>query len=109
MKRKTRLYLEYEKKYLEEESKRIEEHRNGRITEIKNIFRPLTKEELDEHTKKYDQLIKAKRQEYKNKLGGLNQSRNYESSDNAGVSGSGLAYKSKFHEILRQEDIEFKE
>ena len=42
--------------------------------------------------------------EYKKKLGGLSQSRNYEDSDNGvggTVGGSALTYKSKFHDMLR--------
>ena len=58
MKLKSRLYMEYEKKFMEEEQRYIDQHKNERISEIKNLFRPLTKEELDEHTKKYDSLIK---------------------------------------------------
>ena len=45
-------------------------------------------------------------------MGGLSQSRNYEGSDNGvggGGGGSVLTYKSKFHDLCREEDREFKE
>ena len=108
---KHRLYIEYDKKYKEEEIKEKERQKMERLEAIKNLYRPLTKEELDEHTKKYDDLMKQKREEYRRKRGDLDISRNYDSSDGAPPKRGphSINYKSKFHDMLLQEDRDFKE
>jgi hypothetical protein len=49
---------------------------------LKSHLKPLTKEELDEHSRKYDELMRQKKEELRRKRGDLDISRNYESSDN---------------------------
>ena len=58
---KRRLYLELEQKFAEEEMREKEQQRLERLQEIKQIFRPLSKDELNQHAKKYDDLIRRKK------------------------------------------------
>ena len=63
--KKPKLFIELEKKYTEEQIKEIERQRIEKLKEIKAQHQPVSKEDIINHARKYEDIIRQKREELK--------------------------------------------
>lgn len=77
--KKPKMYQEIEKKFTEEQLRDIEKERLDKLKEIKELRKPLTKDDIESHSRKYDDLMRQKKDELRKKRGGLETQ--YDSSD----------------------------
>lgn len=66
---KNRLYLELEKKYEEEHLKVQEQERQEKLKKIKDQYKPVSKDEIEYHSRKYDDLLRQQKDELRRKRG----------------------------------------
>lgn len=90
--KKQKLYIEIEKKFTDESSKEAEQKRLEKLKEIKAMHQPVSKDDIISHARKYEEVIRQKREELRAKRGGLGDAIvHYESSERI------KNYKSKFY------------
>ena len=63
--KKPKLFIELEKKYTEEQIKEIERQRIEKLKEIKAQHQPVSKDDIINHARKYEDIILQKREELK--------------------------------------------
>ena len=63
--KKPKLFIELEKKYTEEQIKEIERQRIEKLKEIKAQHQPVSKDNIINHARKYEDIIRQKREELK--------------------------------------------
>ncbi len=63
--KKPKLFIELEKKYTEEQIKEIERQRIEKLKEIKAQHQPVSKDDIINHARKYEDIIRQKREELK--------------------------------------------
>ena len=63
--KKPKLFIEIEKKYTEEQIKEIERQRIEKLKEIKAQHQPVSKDDIINHARKYEDIIRQKREELK--------------------------------------------
>ena len=63
--KKPKLFIELEKKYTEEQIKEIERQRIEKLKEIKAQHQPVSKDDIINHSRKYEDIIRQKREELK--------------------------------------------
>lgn len=56
--KKPKMYLEIEKKYTDEQLKEVEKEKLEKLKEIKESMKPIRKEDLESHSRKYEDLIR---------------------------------------------------
>lgn len=56
--KKPKLYQEIEKKFTEEQMRELEKERLEKLKEIKDQHRPLNKDDIESHSRKYDDLMR---------------------------------------------------
>lgn len=66
-----KLYQEIEKKFTDEQLKELEKERLMKLKEIKENRKPLSKDEIESHARKYEELIRQKKDELRKKRGNL--------------------------------------
>jgi hypothetical protein len=64
-------FIELEKKYTDEQIKEVEKQRFEKLKEIKAQHQPVSKEEIVNHARKYEDIIRQKREELRQKRGVL--------------------------------------
>lgn len=69
--KRTKLFEELEKKYADDASKEAENKRFEKLKEIKAQHQPVSKDEIMSHAKKYEDIIRQKREELRQKRGVL--------------------------------------
>lgn len=69
--KKPKLYMELEKKYTEEQVREQERERVEKLREIREQYRPINRDDFESHQRKYEQLIRQKKEELNRKRGGL--------------------------------------
>ena len=67
--KKSKLFLEVEKKFTDEQIREGERQRIEKLREIKERHMPVSKDEIVEHARKYEDIIRQKREELKMKRG----------------------------------------
>lgn len=75
------------------------------MQEIKQVFKPIGLTEIEEHAKKYEEIMIKKREEYWKKQEEIQAARN----QHALQAASNISYRSIFRERLIQEDRDFRE
>jgi hypothetical protein len=70
--KRTKLYEELEKKFIDENEKESEAKRLEKLKEIKALRQPVRQDEIINHAKKYEEVLRQKREELRQKRGGLN-------------------------------------
>ena len=61
--KKPKLFVELEKKYTDEQIKEVERQRIEKLKEIKAQHQPVSKDEIVSHARKYEDIIRQKREE----------------------------------------------
>lgn len=97
--KKDKLYLQIEKKFNDEHTQEEERKRSEKLKEIKELRKPVRSEDIESHSRKYEDVIRQKREELRKKRGMLN----------LDIAEPMLNYKSKFYEDLVQQKKETKE
>ena len=69
--KKPKLYQEIEKKFTEEQLKEVDKERLDKLKEIKELRKPVSKDDIENHSRKYDDLMRQKKEELRKKRGGL--------------------------------------
>ena len=69
--KRSKLYEELERRFVEDNSKEAESKRIEKLREIKASHAPVNKEDLLSHAKKYEEVIRQKKEELRAKRGGL--------------------------------------
>jgi len=69
--KKPKLFIELEKKYTDEQIKEVEKNRIEKLKEIKAQHQPVSKDEIVNHARKYEDIIRQKREELRQKRGVL--------------------------------------
>jgi len=95
--RNRRLYMDMEKRF-EEEAREKEKEREAKLAELKNQFKPVSKDSINEHSKKYQDVLSAKKEELRRKRAMM--------CDSAEPRHN---YRSKFYEQLLDSEKESKE
>ena len=67
--KKPKLFVELEKKYTDEQIKEVERQRIEKLKEIKAQHQPVSKDEIVSHARKYEDIIRQKREELRQKRG----------------------------------------
>eukprot|EP00347_Sterkiella_histriomuscorum_P010028 403338967 len=99
--KKPKMYQEIERKFTEEQMIQIEKERVEKLKEIKDVHKPINKDDIENHSRKYEDLMRQKKEELRKKRGFETQ---YESTDKLGKN-----YKSKFYEDIMNNEKEQKE
>jgi len=61
--KKPKLFIELEKKFTDEQMREAEKQRIEKLREIKAQHQPVSKDEITEHARKYEDIIRQKREE----------------------------------------------
>lgn len=69
--KKPKMYQEIEKKFSEEQIRELEKERFEKLKEIKESHKSINKDDIESHSKKYDDLMRQKKEELRIKRGGL--------------------------------------
>lgn len=117
--KKQKLFLEVERKFTDEQVKEADIIRLEKLKEIKDRHQPVSKDEISEHARKYDDIIRQKREELKQKRGVLD---SVNSNPNLNIVEQNVSrppqyqsseriknYKSKFYQDLVEEGREKKD
>jgi hypothetical protein len=56
--KKPKLYMELEKKFTEEQLKEMEKERLEKLKELKEVRKPVSKDDIENHSRKYDDLMR---------------------------------------------------
>ncbi|CDW86846.1 UNKNOWN [Stylonychia lemnae] len=99
--KKPKLYQEIEKKFSEEQIRELEKERLEKLKEIKDNHKSVNKDDIESHSRKYDDLMRQKKEELRKKRGGLE----YQSESTDQLRN----YKSKFYEDILNNEKEQKE
>ncbi len=67
--KKPKLFVEIEKKYTDEQIREVERQRVEKLKEIKAQHQPVSKDEIVSHARKYEDIIRQKREELRQKRG----------------------------------------
>ena len=106
------LYIELEK-LSDEQVKELERVRVEKLKEIKAQHQPVSKDEITSHARKYEEVIRQKREELRLKRGGLELITSHNPSQAAPLTYESSEwiknYKSKFYQDRIDEDRELKE
>lgn len=69
--KRSKLFLEVERKFTDEQVKEAEKQRLEKLREIKEKHQPVSKDDIVEHARKYEDIIRQKKEELKQKRGVL--------------------------------------
>lgn len=97
--KRTKLFEELEKKFVDEAAQLEEQKRIEKLREIKAMHAPISKEDIHSHARKYDEVLQKKKEELKAKRG-FEGGANYDSEERI------QNYKSKFYLEKMAEDRE---
>lgn len=86
--KKAPLFLEIERKFTDEHTKEAERQRLEKLKEIKAQHQPVSKDDISSHARKYEDIIRQKREELKVKRGVLDSV----SSNNGEAAGVGRSH-----------------
>ena len=69
--KRSRLFIDIERKFTDDQMREAEKQRLEKLREIKERNQPISKDEIVEHARKYEDIIRQKKEELKQKRGVL--------------------------------------